>query len=92
MLHYRTDDEFDNKYVDDNLKQLWKNKDTKKDFSKLTPMRNWEIDEIYQVSSSSKLTKKEVKKVFWSLKETMIFVVLTLICTGADHSIGKPNL
>ena len=91
MLHYRTDDEFDNKYVDDNLKQLWKNKDTKKDFSKLTPMRNWEIDEIYQVSSSSKLTKKEVKKVFWSLKETMIFVGITLICTGADHYIGKPN-
>ena len=89
MLQYRTDDAFDNTYVDDNLRQLWRNEHTKIDFPKLTPLRNWETDELYQVSSSSKLTKEEVKKAFWRLKETLFFIAITIVCVGVDHSIAK---
>ena len=89
LLQYRTDDAFENTYVDDNLRQLWRNNDTKTDFPKLTPLRKWEKDEKYQVSNSTKLTKKEIKNVFWRLKETFIFMALTILLVGVDHNIAK---
>ena len=57
LLQYRSDDTFDNTYVDDNLRALWRDEETKTDFPELTPLRNWEEDEKYQVSTSTTLTK-----------------------------------
>ena len=89
MLQYRTDDAFDNNYVDDNLRQLWKNKETSLEFPKITPLRRWEEGEKYKVSNSTKLTKKELKNVFGRLKETFLFVALTILLLGVDHNIVK---
>ena len=89
MLQYRSDDIFDNTYVDDNLRALWRDEETKTDFPELTPLRNWEEDEKYQVSTSTTLTKKEIKNVFWRLKETFAFVVLTIFLVCVDYSIAK---
>ena len=75
--------------MDDNLRELWRDESTKSDFPKLTPLRNWEEDEKYQVSTSTKLTKKEVKNVFWRLRETLAFVILTILLIGIDYSIAK---
>ena len=89
LLQYRSDDTFDNTYVDDNLRELWRNGKTKLEFPKLTPLRNWEEDEKYQVSNSTKLTKKEVKNVLWRLRETFAFLALTIMLIGIDYSIAK---
>ena len=75
--------------MDDNLRELWRNGKTKLEFPKLTPLRNWEEDEKYQVSNSTKLTKKEVKNVLWRLRETFAFLALTIMLIGIDYSIAK---
>ena len=89
LLQYRSDDTFDNTYVDDNLRALWRDEETKTEFPDLTPLRNWEEDEKYQVSNSTTLTKKEVKNVLWRLRETFAFVSLTILLIVVDHSIAK---
>lgn len=80
MRTYYSDDSFDNMYVDSNLRDLWKDKPDKK----LTPLRQWELAEKYQVSSSLKLTKKEIKRIFIQASPTIVFVVITICTVVAD--------
>ena len=55
---YYSDDLHDNMYVDHNLRRLWKSEGREK----LTPLRNWELNEKYKVSTDVKLTKMEGKR------------------------------
>ena len=55
---YSSDDSFDNKYVDDNLRRIWQMNGKEK----LTPIRHWELNERYQISSSLKISKAEGKR------------------------------
>ena len=55
---YSSDDSFDNKYVDDNLGRIWQVNGKEK----LTPIRHWELNERYQISSSLKISKAEGKR------------------------------
>ena len=55
---YYSDGSYDNMYVDDNLRRVWRDGQDEK----LTPLRNWELNEKYQVSVDLKLTKREVKR------------------------------
>ena len=56
---------------------------------KLTPLRNWEKEEKFQVSNSAKLTKKELKRVLWLLAPTFAFILVTILFLGLDLSIAR---
>ena len=85
MLQYRCDDSFDNSYVDDNLRRIWR----EDAMEKLTPLRNWEQEDKYQVSNSAKLTKKELKRVLWLFAPTFAFILVTILFLGLDLSIAR---
>ena len=80
---YRCDDSFDNKYIDDNIKKKWK----KGDESKLTPLRKWEEEEKYQVTTSYKLTKSEMKGILVKLIPTLIFSTVSIALMVADAAL-----
>lgn len=69
------DDGFDNMLIDDNLKKASRN-DGKR---KLTPIRNWEANERYQVATSIKLSKKEIKKI---ILESIPSIIMSIIIVG----------
>lgn len=88
MIKYHSDDAFDNMYIDNNLKRLWK----EEEFDKLTPMRNWERKEKYQLTTSSKclkLSKKEIQNVIMKLFPTMMFVIFGSCIMAADIVLYK---
>ena len=84
-MQYRTDNSFDNTFVDDNLRRLW----NEEAMEKLTPLRNWEKEEKFQVSNSAKLTKKELKRVLWLFAPTFAFILVTILFLGLDLSIAR---
>ena len=78
---YYTDDEFDNMMVDENLKKVWKNEGLKK----LTPLRKWEIKNRFQVSSSIKLSKAEVKRIILESLPSIIMTVIIISIVVVDY-------
>ena len=83
MLLYRSDDSFDNKYIDDNIKKKWK----KGDESKLTPLRKWEEKEKYQVTTSYKLTKTEMKDILLVSIPSLVFSTVSMALMIADAAL-----
>ena len=83
IIMYRSDDSFDNKYIDDNIKKKWK----KGDESKLTPLRKWEEEEKYQVTASYKLTKSEMKGILVKLFPSLIFSTVSVALMIADGAL-----
>ena len=61
MIKYHSDDAFDNMYIDSNLKRLWK----EEGYEKLTPIRNWERKEKYQMTSTFKCLKLSRKDIWF---------------------------
>ena len=86
MIEYHSDDSFDNMYIDGNLRSLWKN-DTSKE--KLTPLRNWEKAEKYQVTSSVRLNKKEIQRISVLLIPSLLFVTLSISLIIADWTLAE---
>ena len=86
MVSYHSDDSFDNMYIDDNIRNLWK---FDNNYEKLTPLRNWEKKEKYQVSKDIKLSKKELKKVFKLLIPSLFFITLSAFIILADYSLAS---
>eukprot|EP00095_Tigriopus_kingsejongensis_P011211 maker-scaffold263_size232787-snap-gene-1.30 protein:Tk11211 transcript:maker-scaffold263_size232787-snap-gene-1.30-mRNA-1 annotation:"hypothetical protein LOTGIDRAFT_155733" len=85
LQKYWSDDSFDNMYVDDNLRRLWR-VDKKE---KLTPLRNWELSEKYQMSSSMKISKKEAKRILIKAIPTMVFTSLTMTILVMDYALAN---
>ena len=85
-MSYHCDDSFDNMYIDDNIRKLWK---FSNDYQKLTPLRNWEKREKYQVSQDIKLNKKEIQKVLRLLIPTLFFITLSACILIADYSLAS---
>ena len=83
MIRYRCDDSFDNKYIDDNIKKSWK-KDNK---DKLTPIRKWEEEEKYQVTTSYKLTNTEMKGIVVSMFPSLLFSTAAVALMVADAAL-----
>ena len=81
MVSYHSDDSFDNMYIDDNIRNLWK---FDNDYEKLTPLRNWEKAEKYQVSKDIKLNKKELLKVGMLLLPSLFFIALSACTRTTD--------
>jgi hypothetical protein len=69
------DDGFDNMLIDDNLKKASRRDGQRK----LTPIRKWEAKERYQVATSIKLSKKEIKKI---VLESIPSIIMTIIIVG----------
>ena len=73
--HYYTDNEFDNKMVDENLKRMWR----KNGLRKLTPLRNWEIKkQEAQMSTSLKMTSEELEKLITECFPVILSIVVFL--------------
>ena len=85
LLSYYSDDSFDNKFIDDNVRKLWK----QENHEKLTPLRRWELIEKYQVSASVKLSKKELKGILIKAFPTIIMVVITLFLMIGDYALNE---
>ena len=84
LLNYYSNDSFDNKFIDDNVRKLWK----RENHEKLTPLRRWELEK-YQVSASVKLSKKELKGILVKAFPTIIMVVITLFLTIGDYGLSE---
>ena len=56
LRKYYSDDSFDNKFVDNNLKRFW---DEEKKLH-LTPLRKWELNQKYQYPISLRLSRNEL--------------------------------
>ena len=83
MVEYRSDDAFDNKYIDENIKKLW----TEGDKQELTPIRKWELLQNYQIPNSYKLTNSEVKHIFVLLVPCILFTIVTLAIMITDATL-----
>ena len=87
MRKYYSDDEFNNTLVDKNLKKLWKFEGSEK----LTPLRKWER-KIFQIAKSTKLTRKEVKKIFMKAIPTLaviLFASTTCLVDYGFYAVGS---
>ena len=83
MVEYRSDDAFDNKYIDENIKKLW----TEGDKPELTPIRKWELLQNYQITTSYKLTKSEVNRIFVLLVPCILFTTVSFSIMIADATL-----
>ena len=80
---YYTDNDFDNKMVDGNLRNLWK----KEGYRKLTPLRKWETEKEEVLESTSfKLAREEAKKLivqsFPTILATVVIVGIIIVDQG----------
>ena len=85
LLNYYSDDSYDNKFVDDNLRKLWRHED----YEKLTPIRRWELDEKYQVSASIKLSRKELKGMVVRTFPTIVMIIISLFLIIGDFGLSQ---
>ena len=85
LLNYYSDDAYDNRFVDNTLRNLWRHES----YEKLTPIRRWELNEKFQVTASIKLSKKELKRMVTRAFPTMIMIVLTLFLVIGDLSLAE---
>ena len=83
MIAYRSDDSFDNTYINENITKLW----TEGDKPDLSPIRKWELLKNYQITSSYKLTKSEVKHIFVLLVPCILFTIVTLAIMITDATL-----
>ena len=85
LLSYYSDDAYDNRFVDDTLRNLWRHEN----YEKLTPIRRWELNEKFQVTSSIKLSKKELKRMVTRALPTMTMIIITLFLVIGDLSLTE---
>ena len=78
--HYYTDNEFDNKMVDENLRKMWR----RDGLRKLTPLRNWEVKkQEAQMSTSLRMTSEELQRLvtqsFPVILSSVVFLGIVII-------------
>ena len=84
---YLSDDAFDNHYIDDNIKRLWRLwPDT---WPKMTPLRHWELEEKYQISASLRLSKIEWRRVLIKILPTLSFSVVVVSTLLVDYGLTE---
>ena len=71
---YFIDDDFDNMMVDDNLRRKWRVEGE----ARLTPLRNWELTERYQIATSFKISEKERNRMIKRSFPTIIVLIIVL--------------
>ena len=83
---YYTDNDFDNKMVDGNLRNLWK----EEGYRKLTPLRKWETEKEELLESTSfKLAREEAKKLIVQSFPTILATVVIVGIIIVDQSFTR---
>ena len=85
---YYTDNDFDNKIIDGNIRKLW-TVDQGEGFKKLTPLRNWERQDRYQNNIDWKLSERERKDLALSTFPTLIVFMSTVGVVVVDLVFGE---
>lgn len=85
LQQYYSDDSFDNQFIDNNIRMLWRHQG----FEKLTPLRHWELDAKYQVSASPKLSSQEIKRIFVNAFPTIVISVVALFMIFGDYALAE---
>ena len=84
LFNYYSNDSFDNKFIDDNVRKLWK----RENYEKLTPLRRWELEK-YQMTASVKLSKKDFKGILIKTFPTIMMGVITLFLIIGDYGLSE---
>lgn len=87
LRQYLSDDAFDNCYIDENIKKLWRSRPSV--WPKLTPLRHWEMNESYQVSASLRLSKIEWRRVLIKVLPTFSFSVFVVFLIVIDFGLSE---
>lgn len=80
MQRYYADDSFDNKFVDGNIKEFWIDENK----PPLTPLRNWELKDRFQIARSMKLSRSEGYRILYYTIPTLIALMLSLAIIFLD--------
>ena len=84
MKGYYSDLSYDNMFVDDNLRELWRS--GQKD--KITPLRTWELNMKYQYSAAVKLSKAEIKRILIKAIPTLLLSFVAISIIVADLALS----
>ena len=84
LFNYSSNDSFDNKFIDDNVRKLWK----RENYEKLTPLRRWELEK-YQMTASVKLSKKDFKGILIKTFPTIMMGVITSFLIIGDYGLSE---
>ena len=84
MRGYYSDLSYDNMFVDDNLRELWRSGHKEK----ITPLRKWELNMKFQYSAALKLSKAEVKRILIKAIPTLLFSVVASGIVLADLALS----
>ncbi|XP_066918320.1 DC-STAMP domain-containing protein 2-like [Clytia hemisphaerica] len=87
LRNYYADDSFDNLFIDDNIKILWRK--YPEEWPKLTPLRHWELDTKYQVSASVRLSKKDGKQILMRALPSVALSALTIFILATDYALAQ---
>ena len=80
---YYTDNDFDNKMIDGNLRNLWK----REGYKKQTPLRKWETEKEEVLEATSfKLAREEIKKLIVQSFPTILATVVIVGIIIVDQS------
>ncbi|XP_059079797.1 protein sneaky-like [Tigriopus californicus] len=85
LKNYWSDDSFDNLYVDNNLRRLWRDHGKEK----LTPLRHWELNEKFQMSASVKISKREATRILTQSIPTMVFTAIVIAVLVTDFALAN---
>ena len=81
LVKYLSDDSFDNMFVNDTLDEGYP--------EKLLPLRRWEAKEKYKITTTTKLSNQEYKKIGLRVMSPMLFFLATVTIILADHFFGS---
>ena len=85
MRNYYVDDSFDNKFVNDNLRALWR----RAGMEKLTPLRRWELRDKYQYTAAFKLSQTEIKDMLLQSIPCLLFGGIASCIVVADYALSS---
>ena len=85
LRSYYSDNSFDNMYISKRVRHLWK----QKEFEQLSPLRHWEINDGYKMSSSPKFTKRELIMSIRKALPTIIFSLFAVFVMLSDYLLAK---
>ena len=84
LRKYYSDDSFDNFRINENIESLWK--ECPGQWPDLTPLRNWELREKYQIRGSICLSWKDWKGVMIRAVPTLVMALTAYWILFADYA------
>jgi len=85
MQNYYADDSFDNEFVDGNIKDFW----TDENKLPLTPLRNWELKDSFQIAKSMKLSSREGYRILYYTIPTIMAMIFSVAIIFLDDQFTR---